>query len=136
MARMSAVDGGYRKRTGSEGEEEARAFLEKKGFRILEQNWRCGSGEIDLIARDGAVLVFIEVKTKKREGFGEPEDWINRRKQNQIGRLALGYLQQKNIENVECRFDVVTLDKTGPVAMVNHIEDAFWIDSRAAWRMF
>jgi len=133
---MNSTGSGYRKQTGNEGEAEARAFLEQKGYRILEQNWRYGQGEIDLIARDGQVMVFIEVKTKKHEGFGEPEDWIGRRKQNQIGRLALGYLQKKNLENIECRFDVVTVDKTGPAAAVNHIEDAFWIDSRAAWRMF
>ncbi len=133
---MNPGGSGCRKRTGSEGEEEARVFLEQKGYRILERNWRYGQGEIDLIAQDGQVMVFVEVKTKKHEGFGEPEDWVSCRKQNQIGRLALGYLQKKDLEDVECRFDVVTVDKTGPSSVVNHIKDAFWIDSRAAWRMF
>jgi putative endonuclease len=133
---MTKPDRGYAKRTGDRGEEEAVQYLERKGFQILERKWRYGQGEIDIIARDGAVLVFVEVKTKKAEGFGEPEDWISRRKQNQIGRLAAGYLQVRSIENEECRFDVVTVDLTTGRPSVNHIEDAFWIDSKASWRLF
>jgi putative endonuclease len=136
MNQINPGDGGYRKKTGNEGEADARMFLEQKGFRIVERNWRCGRGEIDLIAKDGDVLVFIEVKTKKHGSCGEPEDWISKRKQNQIGRLALGYLQKKNLADVECRFDVVTVDRTGSSPVINHIEDAFWVDSRASWRMF
>jgi putative endonuclease len=125
-----------RKRTGDAGEEIARQFLEKKGFVTIERNWRCGRGEIDIIAKDDAVLVFIEVKTRRRDSFGDPEDWITRRKQSQIARTAMGYLTENGIENTECRFDVVTIDRRDEKTVVTHIEDAFWADARASWRMF
>ncbi len=125
-----------RKRTGDAGEEIARQFLEGKGFLTIERNWRYGRGEIDIIAKDGDVLVFIEVKTQKRDSFGDPEDWITRRKQGQIARTAMGYLTENGIETTECRFDVVTVDQRGEKTAVNHIEDAFWADARASWRMF
>jgi len=125
----SEMNGGRRKRTGDEGEALARQFLEKKGFLVAERNWRCGRGEIDIIARDGATLVFVEVKTQKRDGFGEPEDWITRRKQSQIARTAMGYMVERNVENTECRFDVVTVDLRGETPVVHHMIDAFWADA-------
>jgi putative endonuclease len=135
---MNPSQGGQdsRKRTGDEGEELARQFLEQKGFSIVECKWRYERGEIDLIMKDGEVLVFIEVKTQRRGSFGDPEDWITRRKQNQIARVAKGYLVTHDIEDTECRFDVVTVDLRGNSPLINHIEDAFWADSRASWRMF
>jgi putative endonuclease len=136
--RARAGQGGQdmRKRTGDEGEELARQFLEKKGFLTVECKWRYGRGEIDIIAKDKGVLVFVEVKTQMRDGFGDPEDWITRRKQNQIARVAMGYLVTFGIENTECRFDVVTVDHRGEKPVINHIEDAFWVDAGAPWRMF
>lgn len=120
--------GRYRKWLGQDGEDEAVHYLEKKGYRILKRNFRLGRGEIDIIAKDGKVLVFIEVKTKAREGFGEPEDRVTFKKQQQIGKVALGYLQKEVNRETDCRFDVITVDRTGDSTEIGHFEDAFWLN--------
>jgi len=137
MEDRTGIQGGdSRKRTGCEGEEEARHFLEAKGYRTVARNFRHNAGEIDLIARDGDTLVFIEVKTKRHQGFGDPESWIGRRKQDRIARVAMGYLHANRLENQDCRFDVVTVDLTGKTPVVEHIADAFWLSPRAARSTF
>ncbi len=109
------------------GEEEAARFLEKKGYEILERNYRFKRGEIDIIAKKGGEIVFVEVKTKLKGEFGEPEDRVNLTKQRQIGRVAMGYLQSKKIYDVDCRFDVISV--TGYNKKLNHIKDAFWLEA-------
>lgn len=121
------VLGEYRKWLGQQGETEAVEYLKKKGYRIIKRNFRLGKGEIDIIARDGRTLVFVEVKTKAREGFGEPEDRVTIKKQHQIGKVALGYLQKEVKKEVDCRFDVVTVDQTTDSIKICHYEDAFWL---------
>ena len=125
---MKKADG-YRQRVGKQGEDEAVHYLESQGYQILERNFRVNRGEIDIVARDGDTLVFVEVKTKIRGGFGEPEDRVDRRKQVQLGKVALGYLQEKRVENRDCRFDVVAVTKEAQETKIRHIEDAFWLDS-------
>jgi len=119
----------YRRRLGNSGEEEAADFLGASGYQLLERNFRAERGEIDIIARDGDVIVFVEVKTRKSEEFGDPEAWVGRRKQAQIGKVALAYLQSKDLLDAECRFDVIAVDRSHPAKKLRHIKDAFWLES-------
>ncbi len=122
--------GHYRKYIGRIGETEAVGYLEKKGFVILERNYRAERGEIDIIAREGDTLVFVEVKTKRQDGFGEPEDWVGRKKQDQIAKVAMRYLQEKNLDNVDCRFDVIAIGYENGKKKISHIQDAFWLNEQ------
>jgi putative endonuclease len=131
MAKYVNTQKGYRQRVGRGGEEEAARFLTQKGYRILERNFRAERGEIDLVAIDGNSLVFIEVKTKAKDGFGEPEDWVSPKKQRQIGKVAMAYLQKHGLEDADCRFDVIAITHAGTEKRIHHIEDAFWLDTQA-----
>jgi len=115
------------KGTGSKGEEIAATYLARKGYHILSRNYRCRYGEIDIVARDGETLVFVEVKAGRSKSFGAPETWVDRRKQEHLGNAAASYLEDHEIDNVDCRFDVVAiwLGRNGP--RVQHIENAFWL---------
>jgi putative endonuclease len=112
---------------GKEGEKIALDFLKKKGYEIVETNYRFGRGEIDIIVRKEKLLVFVEVKTKKYGDFGDPINWINRRKQRQIGTIAKGYLFENNITDMDCQFDVIALKYEEGAYQINHIENAFWL---------
>lgn len=98
-----------RKKLGKAGEDRAARFLEKRGYRILERNFRMPFGEIDLIALHQGELVFVEVKTRTSGAFGAPELAVNPRKQQRMVRAALGYLKYKNLHQMPCRFDVVAI---------------------------
>ncbi len=114
------------KTTGKTGEDLAASVLVKKGFKILQRNYRYGKGEIDIVAKDGNVLVFIEVKTRKNLEYGPPETAVTKNKQRQIRKIAEAYLFEKEIGDTDCRFDVVAiqfLPKINPV--INHIINAF-----------
>ena len=110
---------------GKKGEELGAGYLEKKGYRILDKNWRQWRNEIDLVAMDGDCLVIIEVKTRQSNFFGEPEMAVTREKQKSLIRAANAYIRYKNIE-CEVRFDIlsVIISKTGE--QIHHIEDAFY----------
>jgi len=97
------------KRLGERGEDAAAAYLDRSGLTVVERNWRCPSGEIDIVALDGEVLVLCEVKTRKGVGKGTPEEAITPAKQKRYKRLAAAYLQAEELESVEVRFDVITL---------------------------
>ncbi|MCX6149194.1 MAG: YraN family protein [Ignavibacteriales bacterium] len=114
-------------KVGNEGEDLACDFLLKKGFKIIERNYRYGkTGEIDIIAKDGETLVFAEVKYRKNLEFGEPEYGITKNKMNQLRKLANTYLFDKNINEVTCRFDVVAiLELTKGKPVINYYADAF-----------
>ena len=113
---------------GARGEELAAQYLVEKGFILLERNFRdnLSRGEIDLIARIGKCLVFVEVKTGNGAAFGPPESWVDGRKQNRIARAAERYLQDHLLQDVECRFDVVGIHMDCDPPEVVHIEQAFW----------
>jgi putative endonuclease len=96
-------------KTGREGEQIATEFLKKNGYKICEINFRCPLGEIDVIARDKDVLVFIEVKTRKSRELGYPEQAVGIRKQKKLSLLASWYLQGKKLDNASARFDVVAI---------------------------
>ncbi|MEJ2192483.1 MAG: YraN family protein [Nitrospirota bacterium] len=110
---------------GDKGEGLAGAFLEKKGYRLLARNWRGPSGEVDLIARDGEVVVFVEVKTRRARRFGDALEAVDTRKQEKIRQTALSYLSRLRPEP-PVRFDVVTvfLERDGS-PRVEHLPGAF-----------
>lgn len=91
------------------GEDLATTFLEREGYKILERNYRFERGEIDIIAMDGNELVFVEVKTRETEAFGAPEESITSFKEEQLKKVAEGYLFERKLENQNCRFDVVAI---------------------------
>ena len=110
------------------GEQLAADFLVEKGFEIVERNYRYGHGEIDIIALDPKdnYTVFVEVKTRQNLYFGEPEYAITKKKQQQVKKVAELYLYDKEIEKIDCRFDVVAIlleDDDKPV--INYYENAF-----------
>ncbi len=112
--------------TGRAGEDVAAAFLLARGYRIIVRNYRRRFGEIDIIAEDGAVLVFVEVKSRKTSSFGSPFEAVDRRKQRQISRVALDYITRHKEENRPARFDVVAVElKEGIPPRVDMIKDAF-----------
>ncbi|OEU51763.1 MAG: YraN family protein [Desulfobacterales bacterium S3730MH5] len=98
-----------RRHTGKSGEALAVSFLKKNGYRIIEQNYRCKLGEIDIIARDGRVLAFIEVKARRTDLFGGPKRAVTPRKQRKISMVALAYLKETEQMGKKARFDVVTI---------------------------
>ncbi|NVL89942.1 MAG: YraN family protein [Desulfobacterales bacterium] len=98
-----------RRHTGESGETLAIKFLKKHGYKIIEQNYRCKLGEIDIIARNGRVLVFIEVKARRTDRFGEPKWAVTPRKQRKISMVALEYLKKTKQMDKKARFDVVAI---------------------------
>ena len=115
-------DAKNKRTTGSHYEAQVAAFLQKQGFQILEQNYRCRSGEIDLIARDGKYLVFIEVKYRSNRRAGTALEAINNRKVEQVRRVAAVYLCQKRYpENTPVRFDAAGVDGE----QITYIKNAF-----------
>lgn len=112
--------------TGAEGERIAAEFLLKQGYRILERNFRTALGEIDIVAQDGKMLVFVEVKARSGDRFGAPQFAVDRRKQAKMSRVALAYLSRKKVDTSECRFDVVGIiqDPNGTTS-IEHLKDAF-----------
>ena len=114
----------YNKRqVGTEKENLAAEYLKKKGYFIIEKNYRVRQGEIDLIARDGMCIVFVEVKYRTNGRSGDALEAVTGAKIRQISKMALFYLNQKkiSIDNTPIRFDVIGINGD----MVTHIENAF-----------
>jgi putative endonuclease len=114
-----------RKQLGGRGEDLAAAALKKQGYRILERNYVTPLGEIDLIARQGRDLVFIEVKTRASLGFGAPQDAVSAPKQERLRRLADYYLKRKGLVEARVRFDVVGITINGANSHIEIFPDAF-----------
>ncbi|MGQ9693494.1 MAG: YraN family protein [Thermodesulfobacteriota bacterium] len=110
---------------GKIGEELAVAHLKKMKYKILERNYKCPLGEMDLVARDKNTLVFIEVKTRKTKDFGGPAAAVDLHKQRQLSKVALHYLNQKKLNNIPARFDVVAIELIGSTPQVEVIPNAF-----------
>jgi putative endonuclease len=110
---------------GKEGERVAERFLKKKGYKLVERNYRCAGGEIDLIALDGRVIVFVEVKTRTGHGFGTPLEAVEFRKQQKMIQAAQYFLSEKGLHQREARFDVVGISWPQRDPVVEHIENAF-----------
>ena len=112
-------------RAGTAGEEVAALHLRELGMEIVEMNYRFGRGEIDIIAHDGEVLVFCEVKSRTGKQYGDPEFAITPKKQRQIRRVAEGYLYEHEIKEQACRFDVVAIRWLGNKPQINYIRNGF-----------
>ncbi len=110
---------------GKFGEDLARERLKDLGYRILKKNYRCSLGEVDLVARDGDVLVFVEIKTRKSESLGQIKEVVNRRKQAQLSKVALAYLKSNNLWGSKARFDVVAIRLIGGKKEIEIIKNAF-----------
>jgi len=123
MDDLSTMDN---KSLGARGEEIAAAYLKGRKFTIVERNFRCKAGEVDIIARDGKTLVFVEVKTRRTLTFGPPQLALTPFKQRQISKAALTWLAKKKLFGENARFDVIAIllpDHEVPV--IDHIRDAF-----------
>ncbi len=114
------------KERGDWGESLARTYLESQGLTVVETNYRFHHGEIDIIAEEGEILVFCEVKTRTSARFGRAENAVSLHKRRQIRRLAEAYLALRHVTDRACRFDVVAINVEGGRALVNHIRNAFW----------
>lgn len=120
-----------RQMLGQSGEEVAFEFLRKKRYRILERNYKTPLGEIDIIAQDREQLVFIEVKSLSDTSYILPQEMVNKRKQEQIIRVALSYLKAKGLKSADCRFDcVAVVFSLGKEPEIELIKDAFQSDNR------
>ena len=111
---------------GQSAESIADEYLRKKGYRIIDRNVRLPSGELDLVARLGDTVVFIEVKSRRTEMYGGVTYSIDKRKEQRIIKLAAQYLAKHHLHSQPCRFDVILCKggQTMPIEIV-HIEDAF-----------
>jgi len=110
---------------GKKGEELARKYLEEKGYKILDTNWRHDKDEIDIVAMDGDELVIVEVKTRSTDFFGEPEESVGYFKENFLIRATEAYLEEKNLD-IDSRFDIVSIIHNKNKTKITHIEDAFY----------
>jgi putative endonuclease len=114
-----------KKELGKKGEELALRFLKKRGYRIIERNYVCKMGEMDIIAKERDTFVFIEVKTRTSTTFGPPQLAVNPKKQLQMSKIALHFLKEKNLEDLKARFDVVAILLSPKGEEIELIKDAF-----------
>jgi len=112
-------------RTGKRGEDLAATYLADAGFRIIERNYRCLFGEIDIVAEEGDTLVFVEVKTRRSEAYGGPLLAVGSRKQAKISRISLQYLAEKRLRHRPARFDVVAVLLSPAGDRIELIRNAF-----------
>ncbi len=117
--------GNTKQRLGREGEQIAERYLIKKGYRLVERNYRCPVGEVDLIALDRRVIVFVEVKARTGHRFGEPLEAVAPRKQRKIIQTAQFFLNEKRLQQRDARFDVIGISWREREPRVEHIENAF-----------
>ena len=116
----------YQKETGNNGESFACDFLRKKGYIIIEQNFSCKQGEIDIIAKSPSnYLVFIEVKARKSLKYGMPCEAVTPYKQKHIKYTSKYYIYKNQINNVDIRYDVIEILKLKNKIYIHHIKNAF-----------
>ena len=114
-----------RGRVGDLGESVAVKALKKAGYKIVDLNYRCKLGEIDVIAREGGALVFVEVKARRSDRFGDPKTAVTLKKQRKVSMVALEYLKHKGTSNEKARFDVVAVKLRSSQPDVEIIRNAF-----------
>jgi len=119
-----------KKELGKKGEELALQFLKKKGYRILEKNYICRLGEIDLIAQEKDTLAFVEVKTRRSTAFGPPQMAVDQKKQEQLSKAALQFLKERRLEEAKARFDVIAILFGPQGAEIELIRNAFDLQYR------
>ena len=117
-----------RNEIGARGESAAAAYLERTGMQIVERNWRCQRGEIDIVALDGDALVLCEVKTRTTPAKGTPEEAVSPAKQRKLVRLAEAYITSAGVEPCTVRFDVVSIRVlSDDRALLRHHRAAFTV---------
>lgn len=109
---------------GIAGENLAAAHLQKSGYSILDRNWRFGRDEIDIIALKGEELAIVEVKTRQNDYFGNPAEFVSKKKQSHLIRAANAYVQKRDLD-VEVRFDVIGVILNSIHEEIEHVEGAF-----------
>lgn len=117
-----------RKQLGKLGEDAAEVFLNNKDYRILERNWRCRTGELDIIAEQAGTLVFIEVRTRRSTGrFGLAKESVDIRKQLKVKETAQFYIHRFQKYEISIRFDVIAVEipLDGATPQIEHIQGAF-----------
>ncbi|MBW1695303.1 MAG: YraN family protein [Deltaproteobacteria bacterium] len=115
----------HRQQFAKESESDAVRFLKKRGYKILEQNYRNRIGEIDIIAKDKNTIVFVEVKARKSRYYGDAKWAVNSRKQRKISMVALYYLKATKQTQAKARFDVVTIHEEKEEPQIEIIKNAF-----------
>jgi len=111
--------------TGKLGEDIAADHLSGVGYKILERNFRCPLGEIDIVARDHDTLVFVEVRSRRTDNYGSPLESVGLAKQKKISTVAAYYLNRHGSQQIKARFDVVAVKLPPSRPEVEHIRDAF-----------
>ncbi|MGH2697970.1 MAG: YraN family protein [Actinomycetota bacterium] len=114
-----------RRTLGSTGESLAADLYRRLGFRIVDRNWRCRSGELDLVVASDDLLVFCEVKTRRSDFFGSPAEAVGYYKQARLRRLAAAWMNERRPGDVNVRFDVVSVVVGEREPLVTHLPDAF-----------
>ena len=122
---MSGPRSAGRRALGARGETLAAAYLEQRGYRVLERNYRCQLGELDLIVADDAYVVFVEVKARQGQAALHPSLSVTRRKQAKVRQLGEHYLSQHPALTLQPRFDVVAITVDGGTETIEHLPNAF-----------
>jgi putative endonuclease len=122
---MGTEEGRVRRASGLGAEQRAAAFLEEAGYCILDRNFRCRYGEIDLVVERGELLCFVEVRMRSSATWGDPSQTVSLSKQRRIVKTALHYLIAHAISNRMLRFDVIAIIGQGAEARVEHLPGAF-----------
>lgn len=129
MLAAKGVFGMDSRELGMRGEDAASTYMERVGMTVVERNWRCPAGEVDIVALDGETLVLCEVKTRSTIAKGTPEEAVTPTKQKRIGRIARAYLAYANVEPCSVRFDVISIMLLGEGrALLRHHRAAFSLE--------
>ena len=110
---------------GRRGEDLALKRIKRMGYRCLVRNYRCPLGEVDLVARDGDTLVFIEIKTRRGTSLGYAKEAVDRRKRRQLSKVALAYMKEHGCLDAKSRFDVVAVHLRGEREEIEVVQNAF-----------
>lgn len=106
---MNRTGADSHRKKGTVGENIAVEYLQQQGYTILERNYYYNHGEIDIVAQENETLVFVEVKMRRSARFGEPQESVTPKKQELLRRTAEGYVLERNLNDIDCRFDVVSI---------------------------
>lgn len=124
----------YNLNFGKASENTAAEYLKRQGYCILEVNYRTKLGEIDIVAKEGRAVCFIEVKSRSSSAFGLPKEAVDKRKQHKLSRCALVYLKEKHLYNQSCRFDILSiLDNEQNQPHFELLRDAFELNGKYSY---